>query len=76
MAGFNVAVEALSDKRHIRRKGWGEGSTLYADSDNQLMRTFNGDVSGAYSWILDLNDLTAKDWTVVVPTSNHLQTTT
>lgn len=75
MTSFNEVLKALAEKRHVRRKGWGEGSTLYADGSNQLMRTRNNGAPGEYGWTLDLNDLTAKDWQVVETTSNPLQTT-
>ena len=41
MANFDEAVQAISDGKIVRRDGWGEGSTMYADANGQLMRTPN-----------------------------------
>jgi hypothetical protein len=66
MANFTAAAKAINSGKHVRRNGWGKGSAMYADANGQLMRTRNAGAS--YGWILDLNDLTAKDWQVVEPT--------
>lgn len=76
MANFTAATKAINSGKHVRRNGWGEGSTMYADANGQLMRTPNGDAAHhtSYGWQLDLSDLTAKDWQVAEPTSSHQQT--
>lgn len=72
MISFETALKALVDGKHIRRSKWGEGSLMYADANGTLNRTPNKGArvqTGDYSWALELNDLTAKDWQMVEPTS-------
>lgn len=73
MARFNAAIEALAEGKHVRRDGWDKGSTMYADGDQQLMRTPHDGATHDtdYNWSLDLTDITATDWQSVEPTSIH-----
>lgn len=64
-------MEAIAEGKHVRREGWDNGSTMYADINRQLMRTpCDGATTGApYGWALDLDDITATDWRLAEPTS-------
>jgi hypothetical protein len=72
MATVSVASDAMMNGNGVRRDTWGEGSSMVADQNGQLMRTTPQ--GHAYGWILDLSDLTATDWRVEDSTSSHLQT--
>jgi len=69
-------MEALAEGRHVRRDGWDNGSTMYADSNGQLMRTpSDGAKHGSdYNWTLDLSDITSTDWKSAEPKSTHPRT--
>lgn len=78
MANFTTVIGPLSNGEHVRRDGWGVGSTMYADENKQLKRTptVYPHIAGSnkpewkdYGWILDLNDINATDWQAVMPTS-------
>jgi hypothetical protein len=73
MRRFENVLTALVEGGHVRRGTWREDSTMYTNENKQLMRTSSVHTT-SYSWVLDVNDLTATDWQVVEPTSNHQQT--
>lgn len=75
MVSFDTAMKALVNGTHIRRASWSDGSTMYADQNNQLMRTSpkGSKLATEYGWMLDLNDLAATDWQLAASTSTpHL----
>jgi hypothetical protein len=80
MANFESVLPALMNGKEVRRDEWGCGSCMYVNAQGQFMRTPTQyprvcgsgapfSVGQDYDWILDLNDVTAKDWSVVRPLS-------
>jgi hypothetical protein len=80
MANFESVLPALMNGKEIRRDEWGCGSRMYVNAQGQFMRTPTQyprvcgsaapfSVGQDYDWILDLSDVTAKDWSVVTPLS-------
>jgi hypothetical protein len=80
MASFESVLPALMNGKRIRRNEWGCGSHMYENEHGELMRTptqyptLCDDTSchrtaDDYGWMLNLDDLTAKDWHIAMPLS-------
>jgi hypothetical protein len=68
MTTFETAITALAEGKQVKRAAWENGSSMYADSDRQLMRSNPSQPGVPYNWVLDFNDVTATDWQVVSST--------